>query len=94
VTLNHIKRKLLRGRDSAGELTARDSVNIVNPISHYDVADSDTDLQDEDLSGRAINVEFTVRRIIGIDTLAGQEIDDVLRSVFVPISRGDLRVKD
>lgn len=51
----------------------------------------ETDLQDKNLSSRAVDVELAVRRIIGVDTLPSQEVDDVLRSIFIPVGRGDLR---
>lgn len=50
-----------------------------------------TDLEDEDLAGGAVDIEFAVGGIIGIDALPGQEVDDVLRSVLIPVSGGDLR---
>lgn len=52
-----------------------------------------TNLEDKDLAGRAVDIKLAVGRIIGIDTLPGQEVYDVLRSVLIPIGGGDLWVE-
>lgn len=50
-----------------------------------------THLQHEDLAGGAVDVEFTVGRIVRIDALARQEVHNVLGSIFVPVGGGYLR---
>lgn len=47
-------------------------------------------LQHENLAGRSIDVEFTVGWVVRIDALTRQEINDILRSVFVTVSSSHL----
>lgn len=47
-------------------------------------------LQDKYLACRSVDVEFTVGWVVRIDTLTRQEINDVLRSVLVAVSRSHL----
>lgn len=44
-----------------------------------------THLQHEDLAGGAVDVEFAVGRIVRINALAGQEVHNVLGSIFVTV---------
>jgi hypothetical protein len=47
-------------------------------------------LEHIDLSRGPINVKLAVGRSIGIDPLAREEVDNVLGSVLVPVTRRDL----
>jgi len=47
-------------------------------------------LEHEYFSCRPVDIELAVGWIVGIDTLASEEVDDLLRSVFVSISGSDL----
>lgn len=42
-------------------------------------------LEDVDFTGRAVDVELAIGRIVWVDTLASQEVDNVLCPVFVTI---------
>lgn len=42
-------------------------------------------LENEYFSGRTVYVEFAVGRIVGVDSLSGEEIDDVLRAVLIAV---------
>lgn len=44
-----------------------------------------THFQYEDLAGGAVDVEFAVCRIVWIDALASQEIDNILWTILIAI---------
>ena len=50
-------------------------------------------LEDVDLAGGAVDVELAVGRIVRIDTLTRQEVDDVLRTILVAIGGRYLHVQ-
>lgn len=49
-----------------------------------------TYLQHEDLAGGPIDIELAVGRIVRIDTLAGEEVDDVLGPILITVRGRDL----
>lgn len=50
----------------------------------------DTYLEHEDVPAGSIDVKLAVGRVVRIDTLAGEEVDDILRSVLIAIGCRDL----
>lgn len=51
-----------------------------------------TNLQYEYLASGSIDVKFTIGRIVWIDALASEEIDDILRTIFIAIGSCHLLV--
>ena len=52
-----------------------------------------TYLEDVDFASGAIDVELAVGRIIGIDALAGEEIDDVLLAILIAVGSSHLFIE-
>ena len=50
-----------------------------------------THFQDVDFSTRPVNVELGLFRLVGVDALARQEVDDVVLAIAVPVSGSHLR---
>lgn len=56
----------------------------------FALATDNSYLQNVDLSGGTVDIELAVGRVIRIDSLARQEVNDALLAIFVTIRGSDL----